>query len=131
MKFSFPQDCGNSPKRELIKNICLAVVNNDMAKFYSHLADDIIWEFVENVRLSGKQEVKDFYEKNRTGQVEGMVLDYILTHGKQGSARGNIILSARSIHFADFYEFASAKCTLIIKMKSLVLRDTGDYLLFL
>jgi len=126
MKFSFPQDCGNSPKRELIKNICLAVVNNDMAKFYSHLADDIIWEFVENVRLSGKQEVKDFFEKNRTGQVEGMVLDYILTHGKQGSAGGKIILSDYSIHFADFYEFASAKSTQIKKIKSFVLRDTEE-----
>ncbi len=123
MKLNFSQDCSNSPKRELIKNICLAVVENDMDTVCAHLTDDIIWEFVEEIQLSGKEEIKVFFEKNRIGQVKEILLDYILTHGKLGSVGGKITLSTYSIYFADFYEFTSAKSTKIKKIKSFVLRE--------
>jgi len=121
MKLHIPIDCGNSPRRQLIKDLYITFAENDLETFYSCLVDDITWNFVGGSLLSGKQEIKEFFEKNKLIEAEEFLVDYILTHGNLCSVGGKITLPDKNVHFANFYEFTSVNSKKIKRIKSFVL----------
>ncbi|GHE31673.1 nuclear transport factor 2 family protein [Sphingobacterium griseoflavum] len=115
MKTSVPNYCGNSPKMQFIADFNLAYAASDIASALSFLHEDIQWEIIGEQMMHGHDAVRDFIEKNANLSVISFELQDVLSHGKLGSACGQLKLSNETIHFADFYEFSSHSAKATIK----------------
>lgn len=86
-KITVKPDCGNAPKKELLKqlNIAFAKANSDFLT--DIVSDDIEWDIMGDQKISGKEQFTRKLETLKSEKVSELMLDRILTHGKEGAAK--------------------------------------------
>jgi ketosteroid isomerase-like protein len=52
-KIIVEEDCGNAPKKLLLKELNIAFARGDSEKILSFVTDDIVWKIVGEKRLKG------------------------------------------------------------------------------
>lgn len=118
MKLNIPQDCGNSPKRELIKDLTIYFASYDLEKVEGFLDENMVWTLVGNQPITGKQKFLSALETMKRNKVLELTIHSVITHGKEAAVHGEMSLENGSIlGFSDFYEFTSASGK---KVKSIV-----------
>ncbi len=105
MKITVPEDCGNAPKREFIRDFNIAFVENNKEKILDFMSDDIVWVMVGKKIMQGKEEARKFLETMGDEKAEELILDTIVTHGDEAAADGVIRFSKFSVAFCDVYKF--------------------------
>lgn len=105
MKITVPEDCGNAPKKEFIRDFNIAFAENKKEKILEFMADDIEWVFVGKQIMNGKEEVKKFLETMGDDKAEELILDTIVTHGDEAAADGVMKFSKMAVAFCDVYKF--------------------------
>ena len=122
-KITVKSDCGNAPKKELLKqlNIAFAKANSDFLA--GIVSDDIEWNIMGDQKISGKEQFTKKLETLKSEKVSELILDRILTHGKEGAANGIIKMqNGKEYAFSDFYEFTSAKGAKVRSITSYIVR---------
>ena len=118
-RITISADCGNAPKAQLIKDFNIAFAKGNIDAILSYFADDIYWETVGRKSWSGKIEVTAVLKSMTEVQASELIIDNILSHGKQCAANGVLKYGDGSvIGFCDIYTFSSHDSR--AKIKSLI-----------
>lgn len=110
MNVNVSSDCGNAPKKEFLKNLTIAFAKMDIAFLKNSVSHDIIWDKIGCNKIEGIESFSDELDKTPDKKIIELVLDQILTHGREGAVSGTRIFeSGKQIAFSDFYSFSGAK----------------------
>jgi len=124
MKIKIGADCGNSPKREFIKELNIAFANIDIDFLMDSVTDDIRWIMVGDRIIEGKDQFNTEIKEMAKNITLELGIDRIVTHGKEGAACGIIKMeNGKSYQFGDFYEFSNTKGTKIRSITSYVIEE--------
>ncbi len=110
-------NCGNSPKMEFLKEFNIAFAKGNMEFISEGVTDEIVWNIIGNKKIEGKEKFKEEMELMKSENVTELIIDQILSHGKEGAVNGIIKMqNGKKYAFSDFYKFKGAKGT---KIKSI------------
>lgn len=102
-------NCGNSPKMELIKQYNIAFAKGDDTFLIKNVTDDIVWNIVGDKKIAGIEAFTEELEKMQSLKTSELIIDQILSHGKEGAANGVMIMeNGNQYAFSDFYIFQGA-----------------------
>ena len=106
MKIECAEDCGNSPKKKLLKELSIAFANNDIDFCVNCVTDDVVWDIVGDRLIQGKDLFEQALRQLKDRKVEQLRILNIITHGNVGSVNGTIVLSdLQHLAFCDVYNF--------------------------
>ncbi|WP_276351902.1 hypothetical protein [Cohnella caldifontis] len=109
VKIICAEDCGNAPKKELLRSFNVAFVCNDVGFITETITENIKWNFIGNSVLQGKDEVFKMLEKLIHKKPTELVVSNIITHGYSGSLNGILNLENNiSYAFCNVYRFNSS-----------------------
>lgn len=122
-KITVKPDCGNAPKKELLKQLNIAFAKGNSDFLTEVVSDDIEWDIIGDQKISGKEQFTGKLETLKSEKVSELILDRILTHGKEGAANGIIKMqNGNEYGFSDFYEFTGAKGAKVKSITSYVVK---------
>ncbi|SFU18760.1 hypothetical protein SAMN04489724_0023 [Algoriphagus locisalis] len=116
IKVSSPK-CGNSPKMAFLKEFKTAYAKGDHDFLKESVTDEIVWNKIGDKKTEGKNNFIRELKEGVSLKVHELLIDQILSHGKEGAVNGEIKLeNGKSVAFSDFFIFQGAKGT---KIKSI------------
>jgi hypothetical protein len=119
-------DCGNAPKRELLRNYAVAVAERNLADMLAFVSDDVEWEVVGKGRTR-RDGFESTVDSLLGGDVAGLALHSVLTHGDEGCVTGVMEMAdGRMIRFCDVYKFNGHSKTAKIKTITSFIVDSTD-----
>ncbi|MEQ8419158.1 MAG: nuclear transport factor 2 family protein [Arenibacter algicola] len=103
-------NCGNSPKMEFLKQYNIAFAEGNLTFLIDSVSDDIVWNIIGDQQIEGKVNFAKALEEMKSVKASELIIDQILSHGKEGAANGMMKLqNGEKYAFSDFYMFQSAK----------------------
>jgi hypothetical protein len=115
-------DCGNSPKNILLKELTIAFAKGDAHFILSKIAKDIQWNIVGQKHLRGKKDFALALEQMMKDELKEITIQHVISHGKAGAVNGmKGLKNGRTHAFCDVYEFINAKGTGVREITSYVL----------
>ncbi|GET25548.1 nuclear transport factor 2 family protein [Prolixibacter sp. NT017] len=121
-KITVGADCGNAPKREFLKEINIAFAKGNEDFLIDSVTDTIVWNMIGDRIIEGKETFKKELEKMKAEKVSELILDRILTHGKEGAVSGVMKMqNGKTYAFSDFYEFSGAKGVRVKSISSYII----------
>jgi hypothetical protein len=111
------EDCGNSPKKSLLKELITCFANGMISKVVAHVSDDIVWKRIGVGRVVGiKAYALALDEDYKDLESEELVIENILTHGNVAAANGTLTTAAgKSFAFCHVYVFMGASARSKVK----------------
>ena len=106
MKIIVPEDCGNAPKKALIRDFNIAFAKNETEKILEYMSDDITWNMVGNKVIHGKKEAGEMLKTMEGEIATELIMNTIITHGSTAAANGEMRFPSVTIAFCDVYEFS-------------------------
>ena len=119
--FHIEADCGNSLRKNFLKDFNCAFANGDMDFLLDHVCEDIVWDIVGDKLIQGKEAFMEAIKEMCENVADELKLNTIITHGRNASASGEIKMAGKSYAFCDVYIFTSASSLIIKKLKSYVI----------
>jgi hypothetical protein len=109
VKVTIPEDCGNAPKIQFIKDFCIANAKAEIKTVMSMLSDDIILEIPGYKTASGKDSVEDLLLKDsQRSKVAELIMENIISHGNRGAANGKLkFTDGGVVAFSSVYTFSN------------------------
>ncbi len=115
-------DCGNAPKKEFIKNVMVAFVEGGFDFLMNSVTEDVSWQVVGQEYYEGKAAFETVLQGMTIQPVESLLVDSIITHGREGAAAGTIrFKDGREYGYCDVYKFSGAKGDKIKSITSYVI----------
>ena len=115
-------NCGNSPKMEFLKEFNIAFAKGNVEFITESVTDEIVWNIIGGKRIEGKEKFRKELEKMKSEKATELIIDQILSHGKEGATNGIIKMqNGKKYAFSDFYKFKGAKGAKIKSMTSYVI----------
>ena len=109
LKIVCPKDCGNAPKKVLLKELTVALATRNYIGMSEYIADDIRYQIAGYKRFIGKGDLRDALTKNISKAVVQLQIENIITHGSSGAVNGFFVFDDHStLSFCDVYTFSSA-----------------------
>lgn len=122
MKVNVKPDCGNSPKKELLKNLTVHFASYELEAVMKFLEDDFQWHLVGDVPIIGKQAFITALEQMKHNKVRELTIFNIITHGKEAAVNGEMHMQDGGVYgFSDFYHFTRAQASMVKKIVSYVI----------
>lgn len=116
-------NCGNSPKMELLKEFNIAFAKGNIAFITDKVTDNISWNIIGDKCIEGKKDFIIELEKMKSEIATELIIEQILSHGKEGAATGIIKMqNGKKYAFSDFYKFNGVKD---VKIKSIISHVIG------
>jgi len=101
------EDCGNSPKKQLLKELTIAFANNDIDFCMECISDNIVWDMIGDKKIQGISEFEEALRVMDNSDIQELQIHNIITHGNVGSVNGTLILNnQQQIYFCDVYNFS-------------------------
>ena len=75
VKITVGEDCGNAPKKELLRDFNIAFVKGDVDHLLQNITDDIQWTMVGDTLLEGKEQVTKMLEKTKQSKTLCAIMD--------------------------------------------------------
>ncbi len=123
-KITVKADCGNSPRKEFLKQFHTAMAEGDWSFVADNLSDSIRWEWVGSQVLEGKEAVEEQLAKSPLWQVKELVVDAIITHGNEASANGRVVTAAgKTFAFCNVYKFKGFKGTILHAIQTYLIKE--------
>ncbi|MEM6430697.1 MAG: nuclear transport factor 2 family protein [Deinococcota bacterium] len=118
-KINVQADCGNAPRKLLLRDISIAFVENDVEMLLEHAHKDITWNRVGNSITEGKAAFEEVLLHRTLPEARELTLHHILTHGKEGAVSGTVMFNDGLQHdFCDVYVFSSTTSKLVKVLRS-------------
>ncbi len=112
-------DCGNSPEKALLRDLVIGFAHGDIDAILAPMSDDIVWHLVGETVIEGKESVREMMEGMQNVGTSDLVIETIITHGREAAVNGVIRSNAGQSHaFCDVVQFASTAGTKIKTMTS-------------
>lgn len=109
-KITVNTDCGNARKKEFLKEFNTAFAKGDSDFLAECVTDTIVWDIIGDKKMEGKEKFVGELEKMKAAKASELILDRILSHGKEGAVSGIMKMeNGKNYAFSDFYEFSGAK----------------------
>ncbi|WP_187768019.1 nuclear transport factor 2 family protein [Paenibacillus sp. PL91] len=110
LKVICAEDCGNAPKKKLIKEFNIAFANYDIGFISENISGEICWNLVgEQLVIQGKDVLAATLEQMKNKKIIELQITSIITHGNTGAANGVIKYeNAKTFAFCNVYIFSSA-----------------------
>lgn len=103
-------NCGNSPKKEFLKQYNIAFAEGNLSFLIDSVSDDIVWNIIGDQQIEGKVNFVKALEEMKSVKASELIIDQILSHGKEGAANGIMKMqNGDEYAFSDFYVFLGAK----------------------
>lgn len=102
-------DCGNAPKMAVLRDMIVGFAQADVDAILAPMSDDIVWNLVGDSVIEGKENVRNLLEAMKGVGTSDLVIETIITHGRDGAVNGVIRSNAGQSHaFCDVVQFTSA-----------------------
>ncbi len=112
-------DCAGSPMKQRLRDLNIAFARADVDGILDCFTDDIRWRIIGDAQLQGKEAVRAALEAMADVVIRELVIDSIITDGRDGVINGEITTEQGSVMaFCDVCRFASASEHKIDLMKS-------------
>ena len=123
-KIVFPEDCGNSPRVEQLREFNLAFIQGEVEWTLGFVEEDVIWELVGEGTIEGREGMRGWLESMGGKRARRVEFEHFITHGRVAAVNGSYEMESGSrFRFCDVYEFAGAKRgSLIRRYTSYVVR---------
>ncbi|WP_197257521.1 nuclear transport factor 2 family protein [Paenibacillus dendritiformis] len=109
-RVSCPENCGNAPKKLLLKELHIAFTAGDIPFILEQMTDDMVWNVVGAQKMEGKDKLAAALIRLKSGKAIALQISSIITHGTSGSANGSITLdTGQGYAFCGVYHFNRAK----------------------
>ncbi|MFD2924357.1 nuclear transport factor 2 family protein [Halobacillus naozhouensis] len=127
IKVKCAEDCGNSPKKQLLKELHIAFATNDAGLLMESVDDQIVWNIIGHKLIEGRDQVEKALGQTDNGHVTEIEIKNIITHGKTGAVDGNLLIdNKRRLSFCNVFQFTSAgKNSNIKEITSYVIATAG------
>ncbi|MEP2772461.1 MAG: nuclear transport factor 2 family protein [Fulvivirga sp.] len=107
---------------EFLKTFNIAFAKGDLEFITQSVTDDIVWNIIGDKKIEGKEKFTEELESMKSAKVSELVLEQILSHGKEGAVNGIMKMQdGKKYAFADLYVFQGAKGTKIKTITSYVI----------
>src|SRR5690625_3352297 len=104
-KITSNPNCGNSPKMEFIEQFNIAFAKGNIEFLTESVTDEIVWNIIGDKKIMGKENFMKELEKLKAEKTSELILDQILSHGKEGAANGIMkIQNGKKYAFSHFYK---------------------------
>lgn len=103
------QDCGNSPKKQLVEDLTVAISNGDSQTASRLVTGDAQWKIVGGEVLDGREAILQAIGSIDSNSILRLTIWHVLSHGKTGAANGTILYQNSERNFCHVFEFANAK----------------------
>lgn len=109
LKVVFPVDCGNAPRKIVLKNLNIAFATHDADFISEHIIDDLHWNIVGNKFIQGKESLSAHLKQEQDEKISELHISNIITHGPTASVNGELIFECKKNYgFCNVYHFTSA-----------------------
>jgi hypothetical protein len=116
MKVNCKEDCGNAPRKQLIKDLNIAFAKGDVRTILDMLTENMQWDMVGDKIMNGKEEVAKDLESMKDYTAVELNLDHIITHGTTAACNGSFLMkNGDKFNFCDVYVFENNSKTAKIK----------------
>jgi hypothetical protein len=123
MKIKVNPDCGNSPKKNLIKELTILFATYEINEVKQYFAEDIKWTLVGDRPIKGRQELASALMEMSGNKASELTLHSIITHGREASVHGEMSMeNGHHYGFSDFYVFTSPKASKVKSITSFVIQ---------
>ena len=107
LKVHCAENCGNSPKKELLRDITIALAKKEIDRWMEWMHEDVLWEIVGNQQVQGKGEMEKMLQSWNDKKITELQIHNIITHGNTASLNATIIFKDRTrLDYCDVYNFA-------------------------
>lgn len=107
-------NCGNSPKMAFLTEFIVAYANGDQDFLKQSVTEEIVWNIIGETKAEGKENFICELKKRISVEVQELIIEQVLSHGKEGAVNGEFKLdNGKSVAFSDFFIFQGAKGTKI------------------
>ncbi|MBT2762043.1 hypothetical protein [Paenibacillus sp. ISL-20] len=102
------EDCGNAPKKELLKRLHIALAGMDTQFMNENFTDGIQMSYVGERIVHGKDQVIESLCQVKYGKTAELHIHHLITHGSTGAADGILVFDDRKrLAFCNVYRFSS------------------------
>lgn len=115
VKITVPKDCGNAPKKIILRDFNVSLIIKDHAALLKNIADDITWNIIGDEIVEGKSDFIKKLDELYNDKITELLIHDIITHGYVASAHGKVIGINESFHFCHVFKFAGTSKTAKIK----------------
>lgn len=121
-KLKYAPDCSKSPKKEFLKAFNESFASGNATFICSHVSEDIVWKIHGDKWIVGKQNFNKKIHSMKHHIADELIIHSIITHGKEASVNGEIIMGSSNYAFCDVYKFTSAASKQINEIQSYVIQ---------
>lgn len=108
MKITCKENCGNAPRKLLLKNLNIAFAEGDVSVIKANVTNDIVWDIIGDKKIEGGEQFSAELEALKGYTADEIIIDNIITHGRSASANGFMYMKdGKTYAFCDVYEFSS------------------------
>ena len=104
-KITVKEDCGNAPKKLILKDLNIAFVEGNIDFIANNISDDFAWNRIGIGLTLGKDSNIQALKKFSKTEVDELVIKNILTHGKIGAVEGTMKIKEDTFAFCNTYRF--------------------------
>jgi hypothetical protein len=103
-----PDDCGNAPKKAMLKEFNIAMVKKDLDAITAMISDQVSWNMIGDKIIQGKEAFTETLKQRETNTTTELSISTIITHGNAGSVNGSYILAnGKKYAYCEVYKFTS------------------------
>jgi len=111
----FPSDCGNAPRKLLLKKFCTMLVHGDAGAVAECLHEDAVWHIAGFEESEGLSRITANLLRHPLWKATELRVDTMITPGRAAAASGRALTAEGDrIRFCDLYRFKSAGSNQIV-----------------
>ena len=108
IKLIVPEDCGNAPRKLILRDFNIAIITNKQDFLLDNIADNISWNIIGQSLVEGRDNFIGKINEINHNMVTKLEFYNIITHGYTASANGKLTLEEKIYDFCHVYRFTSA-----------------------
>ncbi|NHF58515.1 nuclear transport factor 2 family protein [Flavobacteriaceae bacterium TP-CH-4] len=121
-KINIQADCGNSPRKEFLKELNIAFAKGNANFIVEHASDDMVWTIYGDKKIEGKEVFREEIHIMKQYTADEMTLNSIITHGREAAANGEMRMGDHTYVFCDVYSFTNTTSMVLKEMQSYVVK---------
>ena len=100
------EDCGNSPKALLLRDLNIAFAKNNAGFVLEYVTDDVTWIMVGDQTVQGKANFTAALARMKDNEVAEIRLANVITHGDTAAVNGRMKMKDGNAYaFCNVYKF--------------------------
>ena len=116
LKIIVQEDCGNSPRKVILRDFVIAMVEKDSQTILASVDENMTYEQIGKTVIQGSDQFLSNVEAHKEDEVRELELLTIITHAKTAAVNGKAVnMDGQEYHFATIYRFTGNTKTARIK----------------